>query len=68
MEEKEESFIKETERGREVYCELHRIIHEYNNGVYGYGKASPMVEFIVAVVEFYWCIWYILYIILCLGE
>ena len=44
----EESFIKETERGREVYRELHKQIEKYNQGAYGWGKASPMVEFFIA--------------------
>ena len=48
MDEKEEAFIKETERGKEVYCELHEMINKYNRGQYGYGKASPMVELFVA--------------------
>ena len=38
MEKKEESFIKETKRGREVYSELHRLIRKYNKGQYGYEK------------------------------
>jgi len=48
MKENEESFIKETERGEEVYKELHEMIKEYNKGIYGYGKASPIVEGFVA--------------------
>ena len=46
--EKEEPFIKETERGREVYYELHRLIEKYNSGVYGYGRASDEVESYIA--------------------
>ena len=48
MEEKEEPFIKETERGREVYIELHRLIRKYNKGQFGYGKASSEVESYIA--------------------
>ncbi|MCR5185649.1 MAG: hypothetical protein K6D97_00840 [Clostridia bacterium] len=48
MQEKEGSFIKETERGREVYIKLHELIKEYNKGVYSYGRASEMVELYIS--------------------
>ena len=34
--------------GREVYIELHRLIIMYNNGQYGYRKASSEVESYIA--------------------
>lgn len=47
----EEPFIKETERGREVYCELHRQIEKYNRGTYGFGRQHQWLKCLLLIYQ-----------------